>query len=373
MADEDSRYEDSLPKLNGVPIDTGSRYRRTGTGKLITLPWGSGRLGGGDALREDAAEQASRWRLPQDPARRQEAARGFDTPASHGSPTPASTTGRNLAIAALVFGILSILFSGVVFAPLIFGMIAIALAANSVRRFGKSRYAATGRICGIAGIVLAVVVMALGSFSAISALVDDAIGGDSEYTFAGGLFDGAEDDSDYAYVYDDAQERQAAEAFEALFEGIVDPSEETLASYAPVFDRLFAAELGISSMSDLGVDPQEFALWMMEGLSYEPDGVYLYTDGTGSAYAECQVRDYYEFLNLLFEGLYAYEESPEGQGLASEGEIPNEVAGSLMREAMGSTPMNEVYVFFELQETDGVWAVKDGSPENVVSEVFRVW
>ena len=397
MADDLGRYEDNLPKLNGVPIDTGGRFRRTGTGELMTRSGGffsrwrkakpsgqaqrtledvwresgsNARRGTGAASQAHArpAQAAASGGASAGDAQRPAPAGGYRAPEAKGASEGTPLQGGFLAVASILCGICSIAASTSVVFSIALGVVAIVLASKSVRQSGRNGAATAGRTLGIIGIAFSVVMMCYAAFMFVGDTGNTLFSSDGAITIGA---DSDDDGSDYDYVYDEAQEAQATEAFEAMFASLASPDDATVDAYAAEFDRLIAGSFGISSLSELGVEPQEFARWMLESLRYTPDGVYLYTDGTGSAYAECQVKDYFDFLILFSDKLDAYSRSPEGSS-ASDGSVPHDIAGQYMREAMDETEMGETYVFFELRKTDGEWEVADSSPENVAYEVFRV-
>lgn len=77
---------------------------------------------------------------------------------AYGAPAP-SQPSSGKALAALLCGIFAILLSGTIFFGIVLGIIAIVLAGQYVKSFGKDSKATGGKICGIIGIILSVIAL----------------------------------------------------------------------------------------------------------------------------------------------------------------------------------------------------------------------
>ncbi len=286
-------------------------------------------------------------------------------PNSYGQPAPAyyqQPTGSNgKAIGALVCGILAILTSGSVLFGIVLGIVAIVLASKAVKESGKDGKATGGKVCGIAGIVLSVLALIMYSlifFGAMAYVVAES--GNS---------------SGSTYSLSSSLTSENEKAMEAAASAELDK----LKNIDPAIVQTIASKLdkGMKdstdySLTELGVDPAEFAKWMLTDFSYELDGAYENADGTGTVYADLELRDAFAFANQFMDDAQALVDSGAMAGMDES--AAKAKLGEIYKAAMAkSTGMTDSYVSIELKKTGDKWEVDQTAWASELESVFGLY
>ena len=285
------------------------------------------------------------------------------------APAP-GTPGSGKALASLVCGICAILFSGSIVVGVALGIVAIVLASQYVKSFGKDGKATGGKVCGIVGIVFSV--LALVGYLTLGALTFAALeeyANDPTYGFSGSseVLPAPESSSSAS---DDAAVKAAAEL---ALGSLTSPDQALLARVAEKADDSFKESTDLS-LSEAGVDPVEFAQWLMAGTTYAlaDDDAYAYSDGTGSAFAETQSRSFTNFNDALYDDLMAYVE--ETGGFVDEAEYQAKLAELLpaaMEKAAGMT--EDSYVMLDFKKTGDAWTLDDDTFDDALEQMYGLW
>lgn len=287
------------------------------------------------------------------------------------APMPApGAPGSGKALASLVCGICAIVFSGTVVIGIVLGIVALVLASQYVKSFGKDGKATGGKVCGIIGIVLSV--LALAGYLMLGALTFAALeeyANDPTYGYSGSseILPAPESSSAAA---DDAAVKAAAEQTLGSF---ANPDQALLARVAEKADDAFRDSTDLA-LSDVGVDSVEFAQWLMGGVTYTmtDDDAYAYSDGTGTAFAETQSRSLYVLNEVLYDDVTAYVE--QSGGFADEAEYQAKLAELLpaaMEKVAGTT--EESFLMLDFTKTGDAWTVDDDSFEEALEQMFGLW
>ena len=301
-------------------------------------------------------------------------AAGYPYQGGYGAPQPPTAApsgpGSGKALAALICGIGAIVFSGTVIVGIIFGIVAIVLASQYVKAFGKEGKATGGKVCGIIGIVFSILALIAYIFSGllIAAAVDEYNNSSYSYSYPSEEDTSSSDSS----LPTDADEQAAIEAASAVLDELKNPTPTDIAALAAGLDEEFAASSGLESLNDIGIYPTEFATWLLSDLTYEIDDAYVYSDGTGTVYANVTTKDYYEFVTIFEANIDAFLESDEANSLTDEA-AANAKVGELVKDAMEKTTTTENFAYVDVKKVGGEWVVDEDSLEDVAKSIFGIY
>lgn len=279
---------------------------------------------------------------------------------------PQQPRSEGKAIAALVCGILSIVFCAGTLFGLILGIVAIVLASSYVKQNGPNTKAIIGKICGIIGSILSALAFVFTMFVGCSLLA--AVGGSSladsaSNSSASSAYDDSASDSSSdapsseSWAADAETEEAIKQDLEPRLDAWVNQTPEGLAEVAQMSNEEFQASTGFQ-LSDIGIDPEEYAKWQLEGVTYEIEGVYAQDDGSIEVGVGFQ-----SIGGLPFQTAYEYlvQEYIEGGGDRND----TQKLHDLFLEAQDMVYMNEVpggvivgyqyAVFYYTQSGDGSW------------------
>lgn len=302
---------------------------------------------------------------------------GYGYQAGYGAPQPPTAAptgpGSGKALGALICGICAIVFSGTVLIGIILGIVAIVLASQYVKSFGKDGKATGGKVCGIVGIVFSILALigyimlfSLGLF-AYNEYYSSSPAPSYSYNDSGS----SSNDSS-STLPTDADEQAAIDAASAVLDELKNPTATDVAALAAGLDEGFASESGLESLSEIGVDPTEFATWLLSDLTYEIDDAFVYSDGTGTVYADVTTKDYYEFMTLFEAGVDEFLASDEAAGIADQA-AANAKIGELVKDAMGKTGTTVNFAYIDVKKSGGTWVVDEDSLEEVAQSIFGIY
>lgn len=279
---------------------------------------------------------------------------------------PQQPRSEGKAIAALVCGILSIVFCAGTLFGLLLGIVAIVLASSYVKQNGPNTKAKIGKICGIIGSILSALAFVFTMFVGCSLLA--AVGGSSladsaSNSSASSAYDDSASDSSSdapsseSWAADAETEEAIKQDLEPRLDAWVNQTPEGLAEVAQMSNEEFQASTGFQ-LSDIGIDPEEYAKWQLEGVTYEIEGVYAWDNGSIEVGVGFQ-----SIGGLPFQTAYEYlvQEYIEGGGDRND----TQKLHDLFLEAQDMVYMNEVpggvivgyqyAVFYYTQSGDGSW------------------
>ncbi len=307
--------------------------------------------------------RSSRSTKPSQSSRPQQSAefsgQGSYPPPQSMPPSPYTQKRSVMSIIALLFGIFAILFAWMPLFGIILGSVAIVMASKAVKQSGRDGKATAGRVCGIVGIVLAVLsfilYLVLASFSVFAMYSGYELL--SEYATSDYL-------SDETYQDGTSNDTEAAqEVASAQLDLLVNQDEATVEALAVKIDEDFTAAVGVSH-SEMGVDPTDLARWMLEDVSYELYGTYAY-DYEATVSAGVDLRDSSALMNNFADKVYEFNDSEEVQTMDDDQIMAR--LGELYYETMEETTDMTFYLI-ELDvvnEGDG-WVVDQDSWEEAL-------
>lgn len=290
-----------------------------------------------------------------------------------GAPAPSGK-----ATAAVVVGVLSIVFSGPILG-LILGIVAIILGNAAVRESGKSGKTTAARVCGIIGIVLSVIFTIVMTVSIVGAInyaqthpegssfsysYDSDSGFSSSDSGSSSSDSGSSSSSDSGNSwYTDADSAALGDAMKVELDKIKNKDPQVMQKIASDADQAMKENVGYS-LTELGVDPMDYANWAVGQFSYSQDGAYALSDGTGSAYADAKAPDVYTFAST-------FSTDVTNRANAEGGKVAPDVGGQIFRDAMSKTTQpRDYYIMFTFSKQGDKWVVDQSSVDGEIDYMF---
>ena len=281
---------------------------------------------------------------------------------------PAPSNGK--ATGALICGILAIVFSFIPIVGIVLGIVAIVLASKAVKFAGKSGKTTGGKVCGIIGIVFSILwaifsfVLTMGIIGSINAYESDYVPSADVPASSSPL---AEDMG--------AEEQAIADLVSTELDKYKNADSAVLSALGAEYDDedLVTIDGVDMSLSDLGIDPNEVAVWATTDLDYSIDSVYIDSDGaTATVYVDTTERDFFE-MGMLFNDLLN-EYISSGAADAADLETAKAKVGELYGQAMAeSTAMTDYYAAFDMVNEGGTWRIVEDSLEEELDYVFSTF
>lgn len=164
-------------------------------------------------------------------------------------------------------------------------------------------------------------------------------------------------------IYDVADERLAALA-------AADPVETSL--IAALVSEGFADQMEIFTLSDCGVDAEEYARVMLEDMSYTINDVYAsYEDDAALVRVTVTCRDVFSVIDEFNMLMDVYKNSEEYAVSSYEEDV--ERVGIMFMEAARRAPLNDGYALdLVLRNVDGAWKIDEESWEADLDYLFDV-
>lgn len=282
-----------------------------------------------------------------------------------GAPAPA---GQPSPTGALVCGILAIVFCFIPIVGIVLGIVAIVLAGKYFKAGGTQGQGKAGRICGIVGLVLSIIMIIVNSiliFTALSAL-DEA---DVDFT------DIYASQSSSAISSSAASSALADRLDDELYD-VIDPELDKIKSADPAMVATIAAIVEESlnselasenlSLADLKVDPTELAKAMIQGFDYEYDFTDIDgSEGTGEAWYTITCKDTYSIATEFEAQISTLLSGDVSQ--YSTMETAYEAIGKALMDAVNSTtPTDDSMVDYDLTKQGDKWVL---DPESWTDEL----
>ncbi len=164
-------------------------------------------------------------------------------------------------------------------------------------------------------------------------------------------------------IYDVADERLAALA-------AADPVETSL--IAALVSEGFADQMEIFTLSDCGVDAEEYARVMLEDMSYTINDVYAsYEDDAALVRVTVTCRDVFSVIDEFNTLMDVYKNSEEYAVSSYEEDV--ERVGIMFMEAARRAPLNDGYAMdLVLRNVDGAWKIDEENWEANLDYLFDV-
>ncbi len=298
---------------------------------------------------------------------------GTPTPVP-GAPAPMPGAPQPSPTAALVCGILAIVLCFLPIVGIGLGIAAIILAGKYFRAGGTQGSGKAGRICGIVGIVLSVILMIInfmivfGSLSVLSnyerqldaAISSAAISNSSS--------------SSSSFASSDEEEEALTKVAEDKLKKIADKDPETMKQIADVvadsFDEMGSFTSEDVTLEKLGLDPMVIAEKLVEGFEYEWSDSYVFSSGD-EGYADFDIIAHRDVYDISYDYIDLLEDV-DVSSFASEDEAYKEM-GKLLLQAIDNVDMEDSYLSLDLEKKDGTWTISDDEWEDFLDLYFSFY
>ncbi len=310
--------------------------------------------------------------VPQQPGvAEQGAQQSYGAPSVQSGVRPYAAPSSGKATGALVCGILAIVFSSMPIVGIVLGIVAVVLASKAVKEFGKNGKATGGKVCGFIGIGLSVIVAVI---VAVSLVVFGSFG-DNDPTVTNNTLSlskgGSSPLASNATEKHSDAEAAAQAAVEAKLKMLVNPDDAFIKEIAKLADDGFYEQTEMH-LSDIGVNPEDYARWITEGITYEIESVSIAeSSGTGTVCANIKTRDVFAFLEDFSNGLSEYENSEAYANAASESEV-KDTFGKMFQFSMDATAKEYTtdYAVLSVEKKGGSWQVEQDSWDFEIDYLF---
>lgn len=297
----------------------------------------------------------------------------YATPAPE-APIAAPGQAQPSPTGALVCGILAIVFCFIPIVGIVLGVVAIVLAGKYFKAGGTLGQGKAGRICGIVGIALSIIMMivsAIMTFASIAFVNEYANTRSSDsYSYSSSAYT-------QSSSIDTTEEEQAVEdVVAARLQQIEDRDPAALAEIQTemesTFEEAMASAFGGEgmTMASCGMDPAQIVDSMLEGFTYE--AAYMMVDGTeegdtAEANFYVTMRDMYEILDDINDVISA--RATELRSL-DEAQLQIEL-GKIVTAAIDEADPDEEQLFdVDLTYEDGAWVIDDETWESEINFFF---
>lgn len=282
----------------------------------------------------------------------------YRPPASYQPPAP----GSGKATASLICGVLAILFFWVPIIGIVLGIVAIVLAVQYVKAFGKESKATGGQITGILGIVFSFLFTLFIVFGAMvfAEFVDDNYG--YYYSSSTGKSQPYQPHR-YSSTEEQALEDQATELMDDLC--ALDKSE--LEEFAQHLDKQYSSQIGTDAteitFADMGVDQLAFAKQWVSSLTYEIDEVEAIGD-VAYVHLDLTYTNDLVFSDALTVKTTDYF-AEKGSSPLMNNEYILEDLGTLVSKTLTETTSDDMSWGLLFLQEDGEWVVSQSSYDSL--------
>lgn len=288
------------------------------------------------------------------------------TPVPPAPPAPVAGAGQPSPTAALVCGILAIVFSWLPLIGVVLGIVAIVLAGKYFKAGGAAGSGKAGRICGIVGIAFSLLCFILYIVTGCMAvnLVNEYYG-----------TSGSTSSSLPAAVVDEEDEAAAArEAVEMRLDQIKDRDPQMMATLATMASDSFESAFGGNgydmTMENCGVDPNEFVSLMTEGFDYTFDELSEIGSTTSIDYY-LTVRDIRDVVANFNEAFEAADDAGEFDAMSDD--QVRQRFGELLMNAVRDAEMTTHGLFdVDLEEEGGIWVIDEDDWNDELTYFFTL-
>lgn len=280
---------------------------------------------------------------------------------------PAQSNGK--ATGALVCGILAILFCGIPIIGIILGVVAIVLATSYLKGGGIAGTAKGGRICGIVGIVLSVIMIIVGTVLSISLLNAynrgdmDVVINEIQESATTPRASSSSSASAAATAKSYTPEEQAAlDAGTAALDLLVKADAQTVSNIAKLVDDSLLESDGYT-LEDIGVNPEDYVCAMLRGATYDNADVLLVSGSSEASFsATLRMKDVIDVMDDYYDDDYFghHHNSIHHGGSAYQ------AAGQELMDAVNDADMEDASIYLTLNKEGGKWVV---SPEDWDAEM----
>lgn len=272
------------------------------------------------------------------------------------------------ATAALVCGILAILFAGSVLLSVILGVVAIVLAGSYVREGGTAGTAKAGRVCGIVGIVFSALLLifyiAFGVV-AFQAYMNDY--NDLDFGFNSGSSITHEAPLGSYNAYDDQEQAAISVANEQL-DSLAAGDHAMLEAIGAMANEGFTDSLDVT-MEECGIDPVEYARIMTSGLTYQVSYVVVDEESGGFVSYDVSCRDIFDVLDEFSDSLTDLQYSGAANTMADD-QLKARIGELFMQAVNDADFEDDFYVSLDMAYENGAWVIDQATWDSEMDYLF---
>lgn len=320
--------------------------------------------------------------VPPQPAQGQPAQPAPNAPSQQTTPPPqpqAQQSSSSKGTAALVCGILAIVFCWFPIASIVLGIIAIIFAVRTKKASGKSGKTTASLVCAIIGMVLAVIMIVVTlvvGFATMQAINDSSYtpqtqlqgnGSQNRYGNGAGNGNGTATGQD---LNDD--EQACCNIARQEMDSLKNQDPARVDALADLLDEGIEDLYGFDH-DILGQDPHDLAVWMLTDFDYKIDDVYESSDNsTCQVYIDITQRDPYVFINTLIDGLNNLMNDPNADSMTSQQAI--DAVHKCYSDALNAkVEMTSYYATMNFyKQSDGTWQLDAGDWEDQLRNIFDI-
>lgn len=298
----------------------------------------------------------------------------------YGTPPPVPTydsyqqpaPGSGKAVGALVCGILAILVSWLPLVGIILGIVAIVLASQYVKAYGKDGRATGGKVTGIIGIVFSICMIVFYIlFAAFLGIVSDHI--EESHPRSNSSSKSSPSLSESSDKGFSADQKAVVQAAEEVAKEMCTLNDKELAAYGDYFEKEYLSYMSYTGSStttfaDLGIDKVEFAKKWVDALAYDVEDPYIYSkNDQASVTIEFDHLDQYDFLDKTYDKLSNLD--LYDQKSLSVDDV-NKMIGSAMMEALSETKKDNSSWYLTMKRKGDEWVAEKSSYDSMVGSIF---
>ncbi len=279
---------------------------------------------------------------------------------------------KGKAIAALIFGILSLPLCVIPPIGLVFGIVALLLASSCLKR-GQENKATAGRICGIVGtvfstILLIAVLVVMGLYGdRILALLNDA----QEEEVVTVERNNSDDEASMEEVYSDS-EMAAYNAVVQRFEALKAGNPAVVAPIASIASEGFQKALGFT-MEECGIDPAQYVQLMASDLTCDIDLIVTKdTEDTGLVTAKVTMRSVFAVLDNYNARIQTLDRTSATLGMSDE-QVRARLGEEFLAAVTETTETVSDNATFNMVFLNGTWVIDQDSWDLEMDYLFGVY
>ena len=298
----------------------------------------------------------------------------YGQPPMYGQPQP---TGNGKAVAALICGIAAILLCWLPLLSVILGIVAIVLAGSYIKAGGVAGTAKAGRICGIIGIVLAVLMFIasmLFGMAVYNQVMDEVNSSSPTSSSSAPAPSLSTPPASRAYPEDGLitdEERAACDVVGAEMERLSSADPAVVSAVAELIGKGFH-EASDLTLAECGVDPNEAARLMLQDFEYQATMVVAGNDGTGFVAYDVKVRDVFDVLSDFADKINDLSNSPEAKTM-TEDQAKARIGEAFIESIKGADMETEGYFSVDVTKTGGTWSIVQSSWDEEIDYFFGVY
>ncbi len=293
-------------------------------------------------------------------------------PGQPGTPAPPApvSAGQPSPTGALVCGILAIVFCFIPIVGIVLGIVAIVLAGKYFKAGGTQGQGKAGRICGIVGLILSIIMIIVNCvllFTTLSILDNYGV---TERSVVETTTSSASSSSRAATSTEfTAEEQEVFDVVNPELDKIKNQDPEVVAVVAKMIEESFDETMSTEGLSfaNLGIDATALAKSMMNGFEYTPAFASVVDDEATASY-DVICKDEYTILSEFSDATEPLLDNAEQFTTTEE---VYAALGKALMDAVNKTPAeDDGYLSLGLTKEGSSWVINQKSWEEALEDLF---